>query len=254
MRFSGLTNYTQKAPIPLAFGELKVSDVTSEFLFSPEVTQWAASKGYHRHPQHFPEFSESQPQAAHADVSLSGNPWWYPFDKYFMAADLNCDVILKDDKQQSHKLEDAGYYLSTQVPPNFVIKRATKEDFREFGGPFIRSSDHAVTNAFQSYDPNVWRHGVVVLALHRPLFQRFFAVFFGIVAVVWICVIGLTTETKQLPLNVVGYFLSIWAIRGILAVGAPKITTLMDYVTLELYAILLVVAACRFLWGYQQRG
>src|SRR6201981_3370403 len=123
MRFSGLTNYTQKAPIPLAFGELKVSDVTSEFLFSPEVTQWAASKGYHRHPQHFPEFSESQPQAAHADVSLSGNPWWYPFDKYFMAADLNCDVILKDDKQQSHKLEDAGYYLSTQVPPNFVIKR-----------------------------------------------------------------------------------------------------------------------------------
>jgi hypothetical protein len=106
MRFSGLTNYIQKAPIPLVSGQLKVSDVSWEFLFSPQATQMAASEGYHRHPQRLPEFSESQPQAAHPDVSLSGDPWWYPFDKYFMAADLNCDVILKDDKQQSHKLED----------------------------------------------------------------------------------------------------------------------------------------------------
>jgi hypothetical protein len=70
------------------------------------------------------------------------------------------------------------------------------------------------------------------------------------VAIMWIGVIAVTADTKQLTFNVVGYFFSIWAIRAPLAVGAPK-TTLMDYVTLGLYAILVVVAVFRCLWQRQ---
>ena len=118
MRLSGSKTISSRFPIPLSFDQLMISDVTEQFLISPKVIQDPASAGYHRRPLRFlAEFSESQPQAAHADVTLIGDPWWYPFDQYFMAADLNCDIILKDDKQQSHELEDAGYYLSTQVPP-----------------------------------------------------------------------------------------------------------------------------------------
>ena len=98
----------------------------------------------------------------------------------------------------------------------------------------------------------MWRDGRIVLVLERPLFPKFFAVFFGAIALAWIVIIAMSSDSKQLSLNVLGYFLAIWAIRTPLAVGAPKVPTLMDYVTLGLYAFLVAVALANFIWGFRE--
>jgi len=104
----------------------------------------------------------------------------------------------------------------------------------------------------QDYRADMWRDGRIVLVLERPLFPKFFAVFFGAIALAWIVIIAMSSDSKQLSLNVLGYFLAIWAIRTPLAVGAPKVPTLMDYVTLGLYAFLVAVALANFIWGFRE--
>ena len=98
----------------------------------------------------------------------------------------------------------------------------------------------------------MWREGDILLVIERPLFPKFFAAFFGIVALLWIAVVAISSDPKQLSLNVFGYFLAIWAIRAPLAAGAPKVSTLMDYVTLGMYAILVAAALARFIWGFRK--
>jgi len=247
MRFSGLTSYTSKSQIPLSFGSLKISDLTL-YVLSGMSGPPSAVKSVRDLSS---PLSESPPSPVESDVIMLGDPWRYPFDGYFVAAGVNCDVTLKDANQERHPLEDFGYHLRDQVPPNLIIKRATREDVEWAVRRFTNASFEA-SRVAAAFDPDGWRHGVVVLIMHRPIFPRFFAVFFGVVAVIWIGFIVMIEDKKQLMLNVVGYFLSIWAIRAPLATGAPKVTTLMDYATLGLYAILIAAVGFRLLWGYQK--
>src|SRR5437016_13104190 len=70
------------------------------------------------------------------------------------------------------------------------------------------------------YRPDFWKDGRILLVLERPMFPKFFAVFFGILAVAWILVVVQSADQKQVTLNGYPYCLAISAHRAQVAAAA----------------------------------
>jgi hypothetical protein len=240
-------------PAEVLFGDFHIYEGEAEFALGPsEYPGFRLRPLPHRRPPN--GVSESVPTSTQADIVLSGDSWLYPFDKYFIAAQVRCPVLATPDRKIYFEILGDGYTLSSKLP-NFIVRNATVNDL-EFWSQILRSqilTDESAKKLAQPYRADRWRDGAILLVLERPLFPRFFAVFFGVVALAWVAVVVMIADLKQLSINVFGYFVAIWAIRAPLAVGAPKAPTLMDYVTLGLYALLVAVVLAKFIWGFPKR-
>jgi hypothetical protein len=239
----------------LAFGPFTITDQTPQFLDASGDLWVQSLGGYHFHPRPTllgPEFSEVQPTTStQKDVSLNGDSWLYPFDKYLIVAQVRCAVFVRPvtpGLKQYFWIPGDGYTLSSKLP-NFLVRNATERDVESF----LKSMepDTNPKEVAKKYRPDTWRDGLILVVLERPLFPKFFASFFLILAVVGIGVIIKYSGTKKLGLNIFGYFLALWAIRAPLAAGAPKVPILMDYVTLGLYALLVAAALSKLIWGFR---
>jgi hypothetical protein len=74
---------------------------------------------------------------------------------------------------------------------------------------------------------------------------RILAVTLGIIALVTVAFVSFTTKPAELMKTLVASVLSLWALRAIVAVDAPKTVSLMDY-----FVIGLIILETVFL-GYQ---
>lgn len=191
--------------------------------------------------------SESAPTSTQADISLNGIPWWYPFDEYLIAARVECVVVATPDRERYFRILSDGYTLASKLP-NFIVRNVNAKDVENWFEPIPSDLKSKELMESTKYRADFWRDGVIRLVLKRPLFPRFLAVFFGIVALAWVAVVARASDPKQLSLNVFGYFLAIWAIRAPLAAGAPTGPLFIDYATLGLYAFLIAVVTARFIW------
>ena len=242
-------NYS--APVQVFFSPFEISDATSEFsvgVFGPHG--WTNSVPLRRPPA---SFSESVPKSTQADVRLLGDPWLYPFDKYVIAAQIKLAIVATPDWNQYFRIPDDRYAVLPKIP-NLMVRNIKANDL-EYWAKYFQQDPKEFARL---YRPDFWKDGRILLALERPWFPKFFAVFFGILAVAWILVVAKSADAKQLTLNEFAYFLAIWAIRAPLAAGAPKAPLLMDYITMGLYVLLIGVALARFIWGFrnpsQSRG
>jgi hypothetical protein len=241
---------THKVPAPaeVLFGPFTIRDE----LYGPFFTFGPAASG----PMHGEwsggrpsDFSESAPTSTQADVTLDGFPWWYPFDEYIIAAQVDCVVVVTRDRTKYFSIMSDMYSLTPKLP-NFIVRNASAKDVEYWINYQLLGMEHKDVNESitKYYGTDFWRDGSICLILTRPLFSRFFAAFFGVLALVWIVVVAKVSDPKQLSLNVFGYFLAMWAIRTTLAAGAPPGPLFMDYATLGLYALLIAVVAARFIW------
>jgi hypothetical protein len=240
------TDETRKNPYPLQvlYGPLRIVDVGT-MDFDP--------MNYPDLPTHNPptDFSESAPVSTEADIQfIDGNPWFYPFDRYYLSAQIQSIVLVTRDRQTYFNIVRSDWYTLSSKLPNLVVRNVNAKDIEYWTKLVTPEADPR--KAAQSYRPGVWRQGRILLVLERPLFRRFFAVFFLILALAWIAIVAMVSDLKQLSVNVFGYFLAIWAIRTPLAAGGPNVSTLMDYVTLGLYALLIAVALAKFIWEFRK--
>jgi hypothetical protein len=70
------------------------------------------------------DFSQSAPTSAQADVSLDGIPWWYPFDEYVIAAQVDCVVVVTPDRKKYVTIVSDNYGLASKLP-NFIVRNAS---------------------------------------------------------------------------------------------------------------------------------
>jgi hypothetical protein len=251
------TSQTRQNPVPveLLFGRFTIRDEWESFPHFGSIHPESLGKG---HPAGGPRtilpsstranFSESAPTSTQADVSLDGIPWWYPFDEYLIAARVDCVVFATPDREEYFRILSDGYTLASKLP-NFIVRNVNAKDVENW----LKSTQPEIKNkelkeSTKLYRADFWRDGVILLVLKRPLFPRFLAVFFSIVALAWVVVVARASDPKQLSLNVFGYFLAIWAIRAPLAAGAPTGPLFIDYATLGLYAFLIAVVTARLIW------
>ena len=236
-------NYS--APVQVFFSPFEISDATNEFslgVFGPRG--WTNNVPLKRPPA---SFSESVPKSTRADVPLLGDPWLYPFDKYVIAAQIKLMIVATPDWKQYFRIPDDRYTVSPKIP-NLMVRNIKASDLDYWAKYFQQDP----TEFARLYKPDFWKDGRILLVLERPVFPKFFAVFFAILAVAWILVVARSADPKQLTLNEFAYFLAIWAIRAPLAAGAPKAPLLMDYLTMSLYVLLIGVALAKCIWGFRK--
>jgi hypothetical protein len=236
-------NYS--APVQVFFSPFEISDATNEFsigVFAPRG--WTNDVPLKRPPA---SFSESVPKSTKADVPLLGDPWLYPFDKYVLAAQIKLMIVASPDWKQYFRIPDDRYTILPKIPSLMV--RNMKANDLEYWAKYFQQDPKEFARL---YRPDFWKDGRILLVLERPWFPKFFAVFFGILAVAWILVVAKSADPKQLTLNEFAYFLALWAIRAPLAAGAPKAPLLMDYITMGLYVLLIGVAVARCIWGFRK--
>ena len=233
------------APVKVFFSPFEISDATNEFsvgVFGPRG--WMNNVPL-KHPP--ASFSESAPKSTQADIRLLGDPWLYPFDKYVIAAQIKLMIVATPDWKQYFRIPDDRYTVLPKIP-NLIVRNIKANDL-EYWARYVQQDPKEFARL---YRPDFWKDGRILLVLERPLFPKFFAVFFGILALAWILVVARSADPKQLALNEFAYFLAIWAIRAPLAAGAPKAPLLMDYMTMGLYVLLIGVALARFIWGFRK--
>ena len=236
-------NYS--APVQVFFSPFEISDATNEFslgVFGPRG--WTNNVPLKRPPA---SFSESVPKSTRADVPLLGDPWLYPFDKYVIAAQIKLMIVATPDWKQYFRIPDDRYTVSPKIP-NLMVRNIQASDL-EYWAKYFQQDPKEFARL---YRPDFWKDGRILLVLERPVFPKFFAVFFAILAVAWILVVARSADPKQLTLNEFAYFLAIWAIRAPLAAGAPKAPLLMDYLTMSLYVLLIGVALAKCIWGFRK--
>jgi len=236
-------NYS--APVQVFFSPFEISDATNEFslgVFGPRG--WTNNVPLKRPPA---SFSESVPKSTRADVPLLGDPWLYPFDKYVIAAQIKLMIVATPDWKQYFRIPDDRYTVSPKIP-NLMVRNIKASDL-EYWAKYFQQDPKEFARL---YRPDFWKDGRILLVLERPVFPKFFAVIFAILAVAWILVVARSADPKQLTLNEFAYFLAIWAIRAPLAAGAPKAPLLMDYITMSLYVLLIGVALAKCIWGFRK--
>jgi hypothetical protein len=80
-----------------------------------EVPWWYHGQKYRGSPRRIDpraDYSESAPLSTQADVLLTGDSWRYPFDKYSIIADVNCDVFATPDRKDYFRILGNGYTLT----------------------------------------------------------------------------------------------------------------------------------------------
>jgi len=233
------------APVQVFFSPFEISDATNEFSVGVFGPRGFINNVPLKHPP--ASFSESVPKSTQADVRLLGDPWLYPFDKYVIAAQIKLMIVATPDWKQYFRIPDDRYTVLPKIP-NLMVRNIKANDL-EYWAKYFQQDPKEFARL---YRPEFWKDGRIVLVLERPLFPKFFAVFFGLLALAWILVVARSADPKQLALNEFAYFLAIWAIRAPLAAGAPKAPLLMDYITMGLYVLLIGVALARFIWGFRK--
>ena len=233
------------APVQVFFSPFEISDATNEFSLGVFAPRGWTNNVPLRHPP--ASFSESVPKSTMADVPLLGDPWLYPFDKYVLAAQIKLMIVASPDWKQYFRIPDDRYTVLPKIP-NLMVRNIKANDL-EYWGKYFQQDPKEFARL---YRPDFWKDGRILLVLERPMFPKFFAVFFGILAVAWILVVAKSADPKQLTLNEFAYFLAIWAIRAPLAAAAPKAPLLMDYMTMGLYVLLIGVAVARLIWGFRK--
>src|SRR6266513_2903613 len=170
-----------------------------------------------------------------------------PFEISDATNEFSLGVFASPDWKQYFRIPDDRYTVLPKIP-NLMVRNIKANDL-EYWGKYFQQDPKEFARL---YRPDFWKDGRILLVLERPMFPKFFAVFFGILAVAWILVVAKSADPKQLTLNEFAYFLAIWAIRAPLAAAAPKAPLLMDYMTMGLYVLLIGVAVARLIWGFRK--
>lgn len=189
-----------------------------------------------------PFLTSKKPDPADQELTVTGDPRWFPFDEYWLIATMQAGGY-QVRKGKPCRLTTA-YDLDLRFP-GYVVKQVSGKDLLAWNGdPAIVAKLPAarIEGAF-------WFQKGLAISIQRPLFIKVLAVFLLLSAVVSLPVVAFRSKPGDYLVNCVAYFLGLWAVRGIITVNAPKSPTVVDYAVLTLYCIQIFIVAGRALWS-----
>ena len=225
----------------------------------------------HEHNKLRPKLTRDVPEVVRQELTAIGDARLYPFDHYLLMGAISCQAFAYVDKDHPDMTVPGDQYRVDLRIPGFTLRDADIEELAERQkrqpvpdltglessstmkvDPNAQAFFKAMNDSYVRYNSDLWQHGAFAFVLERPLFLRVLAVFLGVVALLSVLYVAFGTEPKQMVLNAVGTFLGLWAVRQALSVDAPKTATLVDYATLGLYFLLIVIVFARVLWGFEK--
>lgn len=86
--------------------------------------------------------------------------------------------------------------------------------------------------------------------LVRNKFLRYFTIYIYALACLFLVYIAFRRSTSELLGQTLGYFAALWGIRNIITAKVEVFPTIIDYITLGLYSVLVLVVVGRLLHQY----
>ncbi|MBZ5574588.1 MAG: hypothetical protein LAO09_22255 [Acidobacteriia bacterium] len=182
-----------------------------------------------------------RPDPVDQELTVVGNPRWFPFDEYWLIATMQAGGYAVR-KEKACKLT-TGYDIDLRFPGYVAREIPGKELLAWNGNPAITSKLPA-----PKYEAKFWMEKGLAVSIQRPLFIKVLAVFCLLLALVSIPFVAFKSKPETYLVNCAAYFVGLWAVRGIIAVNAPKSPTIVDYVVLMLYCCQVLIVVGRVLW------
>lgn len=180
-----------------------------------------------------------------ANLYAVGDPRMFPFDRYLVIYRIWCPVLVKE--AGGGYLGILGFNEVDSRLAGFSMKYATPRELETWSNPSLLD----LKQKQPDFEGSMWAGRQVAVVLERGLFLRVVTVLLGLVILGYLCWFGLTSRSRAWFPDVLGFFLTVWAIRGALSAGAPHVATIVDYGALSSYVGFIAV----FLWkSARKRG
>lgn len=176
-----------------------------------------------------------------AALHAIGDPRMYPFDEYLVIFRVWCPVLV---------MASDGKYVGVlprneveSSAPGIFLRPALPRELETWGQS---GASEPGTASPVSFDEGMWdgRQGAVIL--QRSLFLRGTTVILGVVSIVYLIWLLRSPKPTKLVPDILGFFVTVWGIREILSVGAPKTPTLVDHGAMILYLGFISVMLTKF--------
>jgi hypothetical protein len=168
---------------------------------------------------------------------VSGSPGLYPFDAYKAEFGMIVLNVIGEGKK-------AGpLAVTTRVQENLP-------------GFYITDAKEKLT--FQGVAEKAQKFGVqpqntFSFRLVRGKFLRLFTVYIYSLAFIFMIYIGFRRSTKEVLGQGLGYFAALWGIRNIISGKVEIFPTMIDYFTLVLFTMLVLIIVGRLLHNYYEQ-
>lgn len=165
---------------------------------------------------------------------VSGNPILYPFDSYKAEFGILLLNVPAQEKNASHvkvttNLQEylPGFYM-TDIRDTLTFQKEAE------------ASGIVPENTFS-------------FTLVRGNFIRFFTVYIYSIAFIFLIYIGFRRNIQELLVQSLGYFVVLWGIRNIISGKVEIFPTIIDYLTLIFFTMLVLIIIGRLLRKYYQQ-
>lgn len=180
----------------------------------------------------------SRPTAAKSNswlalsVPYDSDSFFYPFEKYVL--NLHLQLVAVSYDPTTHERLETDMPIKLQVANNI--------------GELILNS----CTAHYSFEATVSEPNSFSIVFKRHRFVRATAIILYSVAFVFLGYILRREETSKALSNSLGYIAALWGIRQIITGSVKLFPTIVDFVTLGLYVIVVAIVAYKWLFGSKE--
>jgi hypothetical protein len=167
---------------------------------------------------------------------VSGDPFFYPFDSYKAEFGI---LLLNVFKQEQRAVPIKVTTIVEDYLPGFHM--ADTKDALTFQKEAEASTKEILPDNTFSF------------VLVREQFLRLFTIYIYSLAFIFLIYIGFRRNTQELLLQSLGYFAALWGIRNIISGKVEIFPTIIDYLTLILFTLLVLIIIGRLLQEYYKQ-
>jgi hypothetical protein len=164
---------------------------------------------------------------------VSGNPVLYPFDTYRAEVGIK---LLRVTKPTAPSGKPALDYIR--------VTTRVQESLADF---HMTDQRHELTFQEEARKSNVLEENTFSFTFVRDRFLRSFTVYIYAIALGALIYIGFSRSPGELVGGALGYFAALWGLRNIIAGKIEVFPTVVDYITLLLFSLLVIIVIGRFL-------
>ncbi len=168
---------------------------------------------------------------------VSGNPFLYPFDSYKAEFGIKLLKVLTQEQR-------VAPIKVTTIVEDYLL------------GFYMTDTKDMLTfqkKAEVSVPKDTFPENTFSFTLVREKFLRLFTGYIYSIAFIFLIYIGFRRNIQELLIQSLGYFAALWGIRNIISGKVEIFPTIIDYLTLIFFTMLVLIIIGRLLQGYYQQ-
>jgi hypothetical protein len=175
-----------------------------------------------------------------AELYAVGDSRKFPFDRYLLIYRVWTPVLVQ--RPDGGYLGILGLNDVDSKLAGFSMKYPSSRQIETWSTPPIADQNLPPV----TYNEQMWAGRQVAVTLERGFFIQGITIFLGGVVLVYLFLFAFVRKKKETwTPDILGFFITVWAIRSALSVGGPNTATVIDYAALCSYVCFIGIFICR---------